>query len=179
VAHVGDPAELLGVEVEQIAHRCVLVPLDGGRRLQAPAARHADAAQDAGRRRRIDRQRAGDLAACPALPAEHFGGEPDLGFRLSRAAGGRLEPSPTHALLSTIPLLCFRPTHLRAVWRDTPNARATVVSASPRSTRPTSSCRRYGVNRAFLGTFIRVSNDLAATTFPRSAWVNNLSPRHS
>src|SRR5207249_12094356 len=28
------------------------------------------------------------------------------------------------------------------------------------------------------GLLIRVSNDLAATTFPRSAWVNNLLPRH-
>ena len=70
VAHPGDPAEFLGVEVQQIPGVRVLVPLHQGRRLQPPPPGQAAAPQHAGGGGRAHADGSTDLRARPALVAE-------------------------------------------------------------------------------------------------------------
>jgi hypothetical protein len=184
MAQAANPREFLGVQVHQVARGGVLVSPSHGRRGQPRPPRHAHAAQPAGDGGRTHPHRRGDLRTRPALLAEHPGAELHVGLRLARTAVGAARP-----VLQPGPIV----RHARGALAIPPFGRGLPRDAQ----RPGDHCQR----RALLhlghqlrstirresgilvhvhpGLLIRVSNDLAATTFPRSAWVNNLLLRHN
>ena len=156
-----------------------LIALDEGRGLEPPPSVQPASAQDPRGGRRADPQGGGDLGARPVVPAQHFGGELQAGRRHCwthmRAAG------PVRQARRPIKLIPGAPFPGGA--RRTSSRRAIRLTAPrpPRaheflSTPPRQSGILVDVHPGLLS---RVSNDLAATTFPRSAWVNNLLTLHS
>src|SRR5262245_29958796 len=72
-------AQLLGIEVKQIADRRMLIALGDQRRGQPAAPRQSTPPQHARDRRRTDFERGADLAAGPLLAPQHFRGQLQAG----------------------------------------------------------------------------------------------------
>ena len=180
VADSGDSTKLLHIEMQEIARPRVLVPLSHRWGAQAPAARQAGAAQDPRRGGGTHPDRVGNLGARPPLHPQHFHPQRD---RRGCPAGARVRPTrsirQTGRPLGSIaddPLVCRAPRDPELASNlDDPFARANPINQFPSTMR-----RESGILvDVHPGLPSRASNDLAATTFPRLAWVNNLLLRHT
>jgi hypothetical protein len=138
-----DPAEFLGIDVQQLAGDGALVLLARRPGLQGPQPCQATRPQQAADGGATDAHPRGDLSARPALLAQ---GD-DLGDDAGRRGAG--------AVMGARGAARQRVTHFRTVRSVTPTARATARTRSPPSTRWTICARPWGVNRAFWCTFIR------------------------
>jgi hypothetical protein len=184
MAQAANPPEFLGVQVHQVARGGVLVPPSHGRRLHPLAPRQAHAAQPAGDGGRTHPRRRGDLRTGPTLLAQHSGAELQVGLHLTwtvvRAARRILHPGPIVGYARR-PLAL--PPFGRGLPRDAKGSGDYRQRRAPLQLRHQlrSTIRRESgiLMHVHPGLLSRVSNDLAATTFPRSAWVNNLSIRHT
>ena len=184
MADPANPAQLLRVQVQQVARRRVLIATAHRRRLEAESAREADAPQGPRDRRRAHPDRPRDLRARPPLVAQHLGPELDLWLR---GPGARMRPARPilqpgailhngSAVLPHHPLARGLPGHAERLGRDGERRAPRDQGHQFLSTIRRESGILVHVHPGLLS---RVSNDLAATTFPRSAWVNNLLLRHS
>jgi hypothetical protein len=180
VPQAPNAAQLLGIEVEQVADRRVLVALRDRRGCEAPAPRQPTAPQHPRHRGRTHRERGADLPAGPLLAPQHLGGELHPRGREPRAGVGPAravhQARPAVGLIARAPLP-------GGVGRHGEHARQALERLAGLEAQHqflSTSKRESGILvDVHPGLLSRVSNDLAATTFPRSAWVNNLLLRHS
>src|SRR5262249_18796620 len=166
--------------MEQIPGMGMLVALRQGRRRQTPASRHARTPQDPGRRRRAYADGPGNLGTGPVLVAEHCDAGLDRG---RRGPGTRVRPA--RAVLQSA--WAFSAIAGQPFSRGPDRNSALPGQSGHWLALRSSGHQLFSTTRSKSGILVdvhpgllsRVSNDLAATTFPRSAWVNNLLLRHS
>jgi hypothetical protein len=122
------------------------------------------------------------VAICPQvplLPPQHLGGELQAGGRETRTGVGPARPVRQAGLAGG---LIPRAPLPGPVSRHAERARQALERLAGFQSRHqflSTSERESGILvDVHPGLLSRVSNDLAATTFPRSAWVNNLLLRH-
>ena len=150
-----ETAELLDVDVDQLARLLPLVASDRLGGLERGDAIEAEALEDAADGRRRDAQLGGDLLAGPPLAAQGLDLLDDLWRVGSRSRCGRDERS----CKPSTPSARKRASHLRAVRGQTPAARAAASGVCPLTMCRTKSSRPCGVRRAFLWMFIRSSGE--------------------
>ena len=179
VAQIRDAPQLLDVQMQQVPDGGMFVARHHGGQLETAAPVQPAPAQDPPRRRRADPQRARDLGARPVLPAQHFDGELQGGRcpcrTVMRSTGPVEEPRRS---FGTIP----PPPFPRRAHGDL-QPPSLALERRPGFQLPheflSTAQRESGIlMHVHPGLLSRVSNDLAATTFPRSAWVNNLLLLH-
>ena len=145
VADAVDPAELLGIDVDQFAGLLPLVADDCHGRVESLEPAEPDPAQRLADRRDRPAEAARDRRPRQPLAPQDcdlgFGG----GIEPERQECGRDERSPKPAAPSTRK----RSRHLRTVLPSTPNADATAATVEPASRRSTISIRLRGVVLAF------------------------------
>ena len=149
-----EAAELLDVDVDQLAGAIPLVAADrlgGLERCDAIETEAPENAADGGRR---------DVPAAICLPVQRWRRRASTFSTMATYVGryrrcGREERS----LRPSTPSALKRATHLRTVRGQTPAARAAASGVCPLSTPFTTRSRPSGVSRAFLWMFIRSSEE--------------------
>ena len=157
---VADPvetAELLDVDVDELAGVLALIAAHRLGRLQCADAVQAKAPEDAADGGRRDAEFSRDLLAGPALPPQplHFGDE--------RLRGRAAQPvRPRRAVLQALRPFVAEPLNPFAhrAHRHAERLRRRRLAAALPATRRTRSARLCGVRRAFLCMFIRLSPEV-------------------
>ena len=126
-----EAAELLDVDVDQLAGMLPLVAADRLGRLERRDAIEAEALEDAADGRRRDAEFGGDLLAGPALAAQ---GLDLLDDRLRASARCSRCGRDERSCKPSTPSARKRATHLRAVRGQTPAARAAASGVCPLTT---------------------------------------------